>query len=115
MCTIYAWFTFTAVRSWYAHLLVCILIASAFGILAAWLEYNILLVMCLSSSATFILFCVREMADELRYRREGTYNKRHWADRVKASTDRGGDTLGPFAVFVVLWAHFLVQLASRYM
>ena len=109
MRTIYDWFTVKAVRSWYAHFIVCLLVALALGMLASYLRYNSLLTMCLSSTGTLLFYLVKEMGDELHYRREGTYHKRRWADKVKASTDRGGDTLGPCAVFFTLWSCYAVQ------
>ena len=109
MKTIYAWFTVTAVRSWYAHFLVCLAVSALAGAAASWLGLDGLAAMCWASVAALLFYLYKEAGDELRYRREGTFNDRRWADRVKASTDRGGDTLGPCAVCATLWAAWLMQ------
>ena len=109
MRVIYDWFTVSAVRSWYAHFLICLLAAASLGALATSLGGDGLLVMVWVSTGAMLFYGYKEAKDELRYRREGTFHERRWADRVKASTDRGGDVLGPIAVCATTWATYLAR------
>lgn len=109
MKTIYNWFTATAVRSWFAHFLICLLVTYGAGrLLAPYLGGDTLLVMVWAATLAMAFYLYKEAGDELHYRAKGTFRKRHWADRVKAETDRGGDVLGPIAVCTSTWAAYLL-------
>ena len=112
MRTLYQWFTVTAVRSWYAHCLVCLIGSGLIGLLCSWFGLNGMTAMRWSATGLMAFYLWKEAGDELRYRASGTYRKRHWADKVKASTDRGGDTLGPIAVCATCWAQYIVSMVA---
>lgn len=106
---LYSWFTYTAVRSWYAHAIVSLGAAVLAGVIAKTFSWPVLVAMQYGATAAMLFYLVKEAADEMRYRREGTFKQRRWADRVKAITDRGGDTLGPVTVCATIWAVRLLQ------
>ena len=108
MNAIYRWFVYSAVRSWYGHMIVSLLVATVAGGLAHLFKVPVLFWMCAAATVAMIGYLIKEAGDEMRYRRDGSYSKRRWADRVKASTDRGGDALGPIAVASSLWAAWLL-------
>jgi len=106
----YRWFTVSAARSWFAHFLVCWLAAALAGVLASYLNQDAILLASCAATALLFFYSYKEAGDELRYRREGTYQKRRWIDKVKPATDSTGDLLGPVAVCATCWLCYILLL-----
>ena len=102
----YDWFALTAWRSWLAHLGVCLVIAgtlsavgSHFGFSGGWL---------LGSTVGAALYITKEIAEGLRYRKQGSLWSLPTFDGVVKFVDGVGDVIGPVALALGSWAQYLL-------
>lgn len=106
---IYGWFTLKAQRTWLAHAIICILISSVIGVIAAVIGGNGIFWEAIGATIMMFLFWVKEAGDELKHKADGEWNEAQWEDRVTYSADRTGDLVGPFTVWAAAWASYGVQ------
>ena len=117
--TVYAWFTEASWRSWYAHALAAT--AMTYGVVGLYsllmrlqvvphvLVYPQSVIALWAATGTLLLYCVREMGDELKHRRAGEWHKRANIDKVSWANDGKGDLVGPVAVWLGALASWLVS------
>lgn len=99
---LYNWWIEKSTRSWYAHGLVTLIVASAAALLT-----KSLLWFGEVATLMFLLFVAKEQYDKRKHFKY--YNEVQARDRVTYAADHAGDLIGPFFVALSAWIAYFVN------